>query len=257
MENELSHGGTEALQLGRIGHLISNEPELIGGEPENRAALEVLRHFGLPLIRGLLALQRPPGVQQPVEEPLLALSQLRGKASLRELLREAVDVDDAPTAVRFAKGAVPADVEAIDTVGTCDVLARGDQQDVLVLAVGSMVPTCLAAAEQLSARGLGVTVVDPRWVKPFDPAVVALAAEHRLVVTVEDNGRTGGVGAAFTQALRDLESEVPVRVHGVAQEFLDHAKRPVILERLGLTPDAVAADTHAAWLRLTGNNADV
>ncbi len=189
--------------------------------------------------------------------PGLRLAAPRDGARLRELLREAVDVDDAPTVVRFAKGAVPADVEAIDTVGTCDVLARGDQQDVLVLAVGSMVPTCLAAAEQLSARGLGVTVVDPRWVKPFDPALVALAAEHRLVVTVEDNGRTGGVGAAFTQALRDLESEVPVRVHGVAQEFLDHAKRPVILERLGLTPDAVAADTHAAWLRLTGNNADV
>ncbi|WP_370188024.1 1-deoxy-D-xylulose-5-phosphate synthase [Aeromicrobium sp.] len=189
--------------------------------------------------------------------PGLRLAAPRDGARLRELWREAVDVDDAPTVVRFAKGAVPADVEAIDTVGTCDVLARGDQQDVLVLAVGSMVPTCLAAAEQLSAQGLGVTVVDPRWVKPFDPAVVALAAEHRLVVTVEDNGRTGGVGAAFTQALRDLESEVPVRVHGVAQEFLDHAKRPVILERLGLTPDAVAADTHAAWLRLTGNNADV
>ena len=189
--------------------------------------------------------------------PGLRLAAPRDGARLRELLREAVDVDDAPTVVRFAKGAVPADVEAIDTVGTCDVLARGDQQDVLVLAVGSMVPTCLAAAEQLSAEGLGVTVVDPRWVKPFDPAVVQLAAEHRLVVTVEDNGRTGGVGAAFTQALRDVESEVPVRVHGVAQEFLDHAKRPVILERLGLTPDAVAADTHAAWLRLTGNNADL
>jgi 1-deoxy-D-xylulose-5-phosphate synthase len=188
--------------------------------------------------------------------PRLRLAAPRDGARLRELLREAVDVDDAPTVVRFAKGAVPADVEAIDTVGTCDVLARGDQQDILVLAVGSMVPTCLAAAEQLAAQGLGVTVVDPRWVKPFDPAVVQLAAEHRLVVTVEDNGRTGGVGAAFTQALRDVESEVPVRVHGVAQEFLDHAKRPVILERLGLTPDAVAADTHAAWLRLTGNNAD-
>ncbi|MCX6407930.1 MAG: 1-deoxy-D-xylulose-5-phosphate synthase [Propionibacteriales bacterium] len=189
--------------------------------------------------------------------PGLRLAAPRDGARLRELLREAVAVDDAPTVVRFAKGAVPADVEAIDTVGTCDVLARGDRQDVLVLAVGSMVPTCLAAAERLSAQGLGVTVVDPRWVKPFDPAVVGLAAEHRLVVTVEDNGRTGGVGAAFTQALRDVESEIPVRVHGVAQEFLDHAKRPVILERLGLTPDAVAADTHAAWLRLTGNNADV
>jgi 1-deoxy-D-xylulose-5-phosphate synthase len=185
--------------------------------------------------------------------PRLRLAAPRDGARLRELLREAVAVDDAPTVVRFAKGAVPADVPAVDTVGTADVLARGDREDVLLLAVGSMVPTCLAAAERLEADGVGVTVVDPRWVKPFDPAVVALAARHRLVVTVEDNGRVGGVGAAFTQALRDVESDVPVRVHGVAQEFLDHAKRPVILERLGLTPDAVAADTRAAWSRLSGN----
>ncbi|WP_304438663.1 transketolase C-terminal domain-containing protein, partial [Aeromicrobium sp. Leaf272] len=178
----------------------------------------------------------------------------RDGTRLRELLREAVAVDDAPTVVRFAKGAVPADVDAIDTVGTADVLARGESDDVLVLAAGSMVPVGLGAAERLSAEGLGVTVVDPRWVKPFDPAVVALAASHRLVVTIEDNGRIGGVGAAFTQALRDVESDVPVRVHGVAQEFLDHAKRPVILERLGLTPDAVAADTRAAWQRVVGNN---
>jgi 1-deoxy-D-xylulose-5-phosphate synthase len=186
--------------------------------------------------------------------PGLRLAAPRDGTRLRELLREAVDVDDAPTVVRFAKGAVPADVPALDTVGTADVLARGDRDDVLVLAVGSMVPVGLGAAEQLAAEGLGVTVVDPRWVKPFDPAVVELAAAHRLVVTIEDNGRTGGVGAAFTQALRDVDSDVPVRVHGVAQEFLDHAKRPVILERLGLTPDAVAADTRTAWARVAGNN---
>lgn len=186
--------------------------------------------------------------------PGLRLAAPRDGTRLRELLREAVDVDDAPTVVRFAKGAVPADVPAVATVGTADVLARGERDDVLVLAVGSMVPVGLGAAEQLAADGLGVTVVDPRWVKPFDPAVVELAASHRLVVTIEDNGRTGGVGAAFTQALRDVDSDVPVRVHGVAQEFLDHAKRPVILERLGLTPDAVAADTRTRWARLVGND---
>ena len=186
--------------------------------------------------------------------PGLRLAAPRDGTRLRELLREAVDVDDAPTVVRFAKGAVPADVPAVATVGTADVLARGERDDVLVLAVGSMVPVGLGAAEQLAADGLGVTVVDPRWVKPFDPAVVELAASHRLVVTIEDNGRTGGVGAAFTQALRDVDSDVPVRVHGVAQEFLDHAKRPVILERLGLTPDAVAADTRTRWERLVGND---
>ena len=183
--------------------------------------------------------------------PRLRLAAPRDGSRLRELLREAVDVDDAPTVVRFAKGAVPADIPAIETVGTADVLARGERDDVLVLAVGSMAGCGLLVAEKLAAEGVHATVVDPRWVKPFDPAVVALAAEHRLVVSIEDNGRVGGVGAAFTQALRDVESDVPVRVHGIAQEFLDHAKRPVILERLGLTPDAIALDTLRAWSRNT------
>ncbi|MGJ9412494.1 1-deoxy-D-xylulose-5-phosphate synthase [Aeromicrobium sp. CF4.19] len=183
--------------------------------------------------------------------PRLRLAAPRDGSRLRELLREAVTVDDAPTVVRFAKGAVPSDIPAVDTVGTADVLARGESDDVMVLAVGSMAGCGLEAAAKLTASGIGVTVVDPRWVKPFDPAVVELAAQHRLVVTIEDNGRAGGVGAAFTQALRDVEALVPVRVHGVAQEFLEHAKRPVILERLGLTPEAVAADTLAAWTRNT------
>ncbi len=183
--------------------------------------------------------------------PRLRLAAPRDGTRLRELLRESVAVDDAPTVVRFAKGAVPADLPAVDSVGTADVLARGEDDDVLVLAVGSMAACGLEAAEKLATSGLGVTVVDPRWVKPFDPAVVELAAAHRLVVTIEDNGRTGGVGAAFTQALRDLGSDVPVRVHGIAQEFLDHAKRDVILDRLGLTPDAIAADTLQAWTRNT------
>ena len=183
--------------------------------------------------------------------PRLRLAAPRDGTRLRELLREAVAVDDAPTVVRFAKGAVPADIPAVDSVGTADVLARDETDDVLVLAVGSMAGTGLEAADKVRATGVGVTVVDPRWVKPFDPAVVHLAARHRLVVTVEDNGRTGGVGSTFTQALRDAGSEVPVRVHGIAQEFLDHAKRDVILERLGLTPDAIATDTIDALARNT------
>ena len=183
--------------------------------------------------------------------PRLRLAAPRDGTRLRELLREAVAVDDAPTVVRFAKGAVPADIPAVDSVGTADVLARDETDDVLVLAVGSMAGTGLEAADKVRATGVGVTVVDPRWVKPVDPAVVHLAARHRLVVTVEDNGRTGGVGSTFTQALRDAGSEVPVRVHGIAQEFLDHAKRDVILERLGLTPDAIATDTIDALARNT------
>lgn len=174
--------------------------------------------------------------------PGLRLAAPRDGAQLRELLREAVEVDDAPTVVRFAKGAVPDDVPALERVGVADVLSRDDDSDVFVLAAGSLVRVALEAADIARQSGARVTVVDPRWVKPFDPAVVGLAAQHDLVVTVEDNGRQGGVGAAFTQALRDAGSDVLVSVHGVEQEFLDHAKRDVILDRLGLTPQAIADD---------------
>ncbi|MET1039013.1 MAG: 1-deoxy-D-xylulose-5-phosphate synthase [Aeromicrobium sp.] len=174
--------------------------------------------------------------------PGLRLAAPRDGSQLRELLREAVAVDDAPTVVRFAKGAVCDDLPAVERIGTCDVLSRDDAADVLVVAVGAFGHLGIEVAETLRALGHGVTVVDPRWVKPVDPAVVTLAGAHRLVVTLEDNGRHGGVGAAITQAIHDAGLDVPVRVHGVEQEFLDHAKRDVILGRLGLTAAAVVDD---------------
>ncbi len=178
--------------------------------------------------------------------PGLRLAAPRDGSQLRELLRESVDVDDAPTVVRFPKGPVGPDVPAMERLGSADILAHDDAPDVFVLAAGPMAQVALDAADIARKSGLGVTVVDPRWVKPFDPEVVELAARHRLVVTVEDNGRQGGVGACFTQALRDSGSQVPVRVHGVEQKFLDHAKRDVILTRLGLTPETIAADIVAS-----------
>jgi 1-deoxy-D-xylulose-5-phosphate synthase len=185
--------------------------------------------------------------------PRLRLAAPRDGARLRELLREAVEVDDAPTVVRFAKGAVCADLPAVDRIGTTDVLSRDERTDVLVVAIGAFGHLGAEAADLVRAAGHGVTVVDPRWVKPIDPALVELAAGYDLVVTVEDNGRHGGVGSAFTQAVRDAGCHVPIRVHGVEQEFLDHAKRDVILERLGLTPQAVAHDTLRALSRNTAN----
>ncbi|MCW2823910.1 MAG: dxs [Aeromicrobium sp.] len=183
--------------------------------------------------------------------PGLRLAAPRDGSQLRELLREAVDVDDAPTVVRFAKGAVSENLPAIERVGTYDVLSRDAAQDVLVVAVGVFGHMGIEVADLLRAAGHGVTVVDPRWVKPVDPALAALAGHFDLVVTLEDNGRQGGVGAAYTQAVRDAGIDTPIQVHGVAQEFLDHAKRNVILGRLGLTAEAVAGDTLAALARNT------
>ena len=177
--------------------------------------------------------------------PGLAIAAPRDGARLRELLREAVSVEDAPTVVRFPKGPPPADMPALERIGGVDVLARGAAQDVLLVGVGSMAATALETAALLEARGIGATVVDPRWVKPVDPALVDLARSHRLVVSVEDNGVAGGVGTAILQALNAAGVSTPVQLHGIPQEFLDHAKRAVILERIGLTPthlaDAVAA----------------
>ena len=172
--------------------------------------------------------------------PGLRLAAPRDPARLRELLGEAVEVADAPTVVRFAKGAPPADIEAVDRAGSMDVLVRSGAKDVLLVGIGSMAATAVEVAERLDQQGVGVTVVDPRWVKPWDPAIVTLAAQHRLVVCVEDNGIVGGCGSSLLHLLNEHQVETPVRLHGIPQEFLDHAKRDVILQRIGLTAQALA-----------------
>jgi 1-deoxy-D-xylulose-5-phosphate synthase len=180
--------------------------------------------------------------------PGLRLAAPRDGTRLRELLREAVAVDDRPTVVRFPKGEVYHDIPALERVGSADVVVREGTDDVLLVAAGSMVRTGVEAAAKLTAQGLGVTVVDPRWLKPVDPAIVALAAGYRLVVSVEDNGRVGGVGQALVQALADAGVITPVSVHAIEQEFLQHDKRDAICEDLGLTAEAVAQDTLARLL---------
>jgi 1-deoxy-D-xylulose-5-phosphate synthase len=175
--------------------------------------------------------------------PGLRLAAPRDGARLRELLREAVAVDDAPTVVRYPKGPPPADIEAVDRAGGCDVLVRTGAKDVLVVGVGAMAATAVDVAERLSAQGIGVTVVDPRWVKPVDPALVDLARDHRLVVSVEDNGVVGGCGSVLLQTLNEARVDTPVRLHGIPQRFLHHAKRAKILEQVGLTAQAVARST--------------
>ena len=172
--------------------------------------------------------------------PGLRLAAPRDATRLRELLHEAVQVDDAPTVVRFPKGPPSGDLEPVGRAGGCDVLVRNGTKDVLIVGIGSMAATAVEVAERLVAQGIGVTAVDPRWVKPVDPALVDLAREHRLVVSVEDNGIVGGCGSVLLQTLNEARVETPVRLHGIPQEFLGHAKRGVILERIGLTAQTLA-----------------
>jgi 1-deoxy-D-xylulose-5-phosphate synthase len=188
--------------------------------------------------------------------PGLRLAAPRDAARLRELLNEAVEIDDAPTVLRFPKGPPPADIPAVGKAGSADVLARSGTKDVLVVAVGSMAEVAVDVAERLVAQGIGVTVVDPRWVKPVDPAVVELAREHRLVVSVEDSGRVGGCGAVLLQTLNDAGVTTPYRLHGIPQEFLPHAKRVSILERIGLTSQTIARGIVEDLLLLPEASAD-
>src|SRR5690606_709127 len=172
--------------------------------------------------------------------PGLRIAAPRDADQLRAQLREAVAVDDAPTLLRFPKESVGPCVPAVDRLGGMDVLHRADAPEAPLVAVGVMAPVCLRAAELLQARGIACTVVDPRWVKPVDPELPALAARHRLVAVVEDNSRAAGVGSAVALALGDAEVDVPVRRFGIPEQFLAHAKRAEVLADIGLTPVDVA-----------------
>ncbi|NAS21649.1 1-deoxy-D-xylulose-5-phosphate synthase [Herbidospora sp. NEAU-GS84] len=182
----------------------------------------------------LSILQVVPGLQVAVP---------RDATRLRELLGEALRVTDGPTVVRFPKGALVKEVEAIGEIGSMELLREGEgEPDVLIVAVGPMAEVSLDAAGLLAAQGISVTVVDPRWVKPLDESLTLLAAAHKLVAVVEDNGRVGAVGDAVSRLLRDHDIDVPVRNFGLAQEFLDHAKRPKILADAGLTAIDLAGE---------------
>ena len=186
--------------------------------------------------------------------PGLKVAAPRDGSRIAELLNEAIEVSDGPTVVRWPKGSVGAEAEAVEKLGAMDVLAvpgPGLGRDVLLLGAGPMAVTAVEVAGRLGDHGIGVTVVDPRWLKPVDEAVVGAARQHRLVAVVEDNGRSGGFGDAVARLLRDHDVDVPVKTFGLAQEFLDHGTRDEILETAGLTPQHLARQLTEAVARRT------
>jgi len=189
--------------------------------------------------------------------PGMKIAAPRDAKRVAELLNEAVEVSGGPTVVRFPKGKVGGEVEAIAKLGGMDVLSspgEGLGADVLLVGAGVMALTGLEVAGRVAGHGIGVTVIDPRWTKPVDEALVAAARQHRLVVTVEDNGRTGGFGDAVARLLRDHDVDVPVKTFGVPQEFLSHGTRDEVLEEAGLTPQHLARQiTEAVALRSPGD----
>jgi 1-deoxy-D-xylulose-5-phosphate synthase len=190
--------------------------------------------------------------------PGLKIAAPRDAARVAELLNEAVAVADGPTVVRYPKGTVGGEVEAVGKLGGMDVLrAPGPEagRDVLLLGAGPMALMCLTAADRLADHGIGVTVVDPRWIKPVDDAVVDAARAHRLVAVVEDNGRSGGYGDAVSRLLHDRDVDTPVKTFGLPQQFLAHGSRGEVLDEAGLTPQHLARQITEAVARRTTDGA--
>lgn len=174
--------------------------------------------------------------------PNMRVAAPRDGATLREELAEAVAVSDGPTALRFPKGAIGEDIVAVRRVDdTVDVLHEpSGESDVLIVAVGPFASLALSTAEDLASRGVTATVVDPRWVLPVPDSLVKLAADFRLVVTLEDSGLHGGIGSSVSAALRAGGVDVPCRDLGVPQQFLDHSSRDSIHSEIGLTSADIA-----------------
>jgi 1-deoxy-D-xylulose-5-phosphate synthase len=172
--------------------------------------------------------------------PDLRIAAPRDEETLRMELREAVAVSDAVTVVRFPKGALGPSIAALRVEDGYDVIAESGCPDVVIVAIGAFAALCIDVAERLKAQGIGVLVVDPRWVKPVPVSLVPLAAAAELVVVVEDGVRVGGVGSAVSQLLRDSGVEVPVSMIGVPDRFLDQGKRAEVLAECGLTAQDIS-----------------
>ncbi|HYO02039.1 MAG TPA: 1-deoxy-D-xylulose-5-phosphate synthase [Mycobacterium sp.] len=188
--------------------------------------------------------------------PGMRVAAPRDAARLREELGEALNVKDGPTAIRFPKGDVGEDIPAVERRDGVDVLAEpadGLTQDVLLVAVGPFASMALSVAERLRNQGIGVTVVDPRWVLPVPATLGPFALAHKLVVTMEDHGVHGGIGSSVSAALRHAEIDVPCRDVGVPQEFQAHASRGEVLAEVGLTDQNVARQI-TGWIAALGSS---
>jgi 1-deoxy-D-xylulose-5-phosphate synthase len=181
--------------------------------------------------------------------PHIRIAVPRDAERLREELREAVAVDDAPTVIRFPKGTVSPELPAVERLDDgVDVLVDSGTKDVLLVGIGPMAHLAVDVAERLRAQGIGATVVDPRWVVPVQPSIVRLAASHRLVITIEDGIRVGGIGTRVRQVLREAGVDTAVDELGVPDEFIPHASREQILEDAGLSAAKIAHDVVAQVL---------
>lgn len=172
--------------------------------------------------------------------PTMHVAAPRDGARLRELLNEAIEINDAPTMIRFPKGAVTSDIPAFERRDGIDVLYRGESADVLMISVGAMASVAVEAASQAYREGVGVTVIDLRWVKPLPASLITMVERYSTLVVVEDGIRHAGIGSSISELLRDAGIDTPLHSIGVPLEFIEHSKRSEILNDLGITAQNIA-----------------
>jgi 1-deoxy-D-xylulose-5-phosphate synthase len=178
--------------------------------------------------------------------PTLHVAAPRDGERVKETLREALDISDAPSLIRFPKGVVNPDIPAFERRDGIDVLYRGESADVLLVSIGAFAAIAVEAAAQAYREGVGVTVIDPRWVKPLPKSLITMAQRYKSVVVLEDGIKHGGIASTISELFRDAQLNVPVHSIGLPLSFLEHAKRAQILEDLGITVQNITRSL-VAW----------
>ena len=172
--------------------------------------------------------------------PTLLVAAPRDGTRLKECLREALDISDAPTLLRFPKGALPQDVGTIERIDGIDFLYRGESDDVLLISVGAFAHLAIEVATQAHGEGVGITVIDPRWVKPLPLSLLDIAKKYSRVVLIEDGIRHGGIASSLSEMFRDARSSIPIHSIGIPLEFIEHSKRAEILLDLGISAQDIS-----------------
>ena len=179
--------------------------------------------------------------------PHMRVGAPRDGARLKEVLRECVEISHAPSMVRFPKGAVPADIPAIERVAGVDILHRSASKKVLLISVGAMAGMAIEVAQIAHEQSIEITVVDPVWVKPISPTVISMCGEYSTVVVLEDGIKHAGIASAISESLREAGINCSLHSIGVPLEFIEHSKRNEILDDLEITPAAIVQQI-AGWV---------
>jgi 1-deoxy-D-xylulose-5-phosphate synthase len=171
----------------------------------------------------------------------------RDGARLKEILRQSVAIQNAPSMIRFPKGAIPADIPALERISGTDILHRGENKQVLLISVGSMASMAMEVAGLAKKQSIEITVIDPLWVKPISPDVIAMCGQYGTVIVMEDGIKHAGIASTISEALREAGSNCVLHSIGVPLEFIEHSKRNEILEDLAITPAEIVQQI-SGWI---------